>query len=394
MSSNRTSWDPAEDPDAEARGFNPPRTNRLWRDILLPRTTWPMFWAYWVLLLPSRVLPRRPRAAAVTLAIESGRIGWTHVFYEELLQSADEYLGGAPIVRVEIDRDRPYLPQFRAAVSEGPMTHLILDPRTGSQTWGRALVDLLVMAWMLTRRGIVPIVVLTDASFRRHRLQAAVLTAFRGVVVTFMSADLIAPLFPHRRIIGPLPMPVSVRRLEWLEQVRAGVPEPERASVRFIGSVYPPRAQFLERLSEVLASRGIELRINADKYGTSNDDYWTILATSDVIITTTLQGMPRPYMDWIWHQQLVFRFSEALSAGAVLVSPAVAGGDRFFRPLVDFVPFTSVSEAAGALESLVTGGELLRRIQAAGHETAARLDRDHAFWRDIDGALGADRIRR
>jgi hypothetical protein len=352
-----------------------------------------MFWIYWVLLLPARAFSRRRPPGTVTLlGIESGRIGWTHVFYEELLQSADEYLGGAPIARLEVDRDRPYLPQFRALVATAPITHLAIDPRTGSQTWGRVLVDLLVMGWTLTRRGIVPIVVLTDASFRRHRLQAAVLTAFRGVVVTFMSAELIAPLFPHRRIIGPLPMPVSVRRLEWLEQVRAGEPDEERASVRFIGSVYPPRAQFLERLSGVLAAKGIDLRVNADKYGTSNDDYWTILATSDVIFTTTLQGMPRPYMDWIWNQQLVFRFSEALSAGAVLVSPAVPGGDRYFRPGTDFVPFTSLTEAADALESLVTDGELRRRVRVAGHETAARLDRTHAFWRDLDEALGTDRL--
>ncbi len=352
-----------------------------------------MFWAYWLLLLPSRLLPgRRSRAAGTLLGIESGRVGWTHVFYEELLQSAAEYLDGAPIARLEVDRDQPYLPQFRELVARDPITHLVIDPRTGSQAWGRVLIDLLVMAGTLTRRGIVPIVVLTDASFRRHRLQAAVLTAFSGVVVTFMSAELIAPLFPHRRIIGPLPMPVSVRRLDWLEQVRAAHPLPERPTVRFIGSVYPPREQFLGRLSGLLSERGIELRINADKYGTSNDDYWTILATSDVIITTTLQGMPRPYMDWIWNQQLVFRFSEALSAGAVLVSPAVAGGDRFFRPLVDFMPFTTLSDAVGALESLVADGELLGRIRAAGHRTAAALDRDHAFWRAVEEALGTDTL--
>ena len=303
-------------------------------------------------------------------------------------------MGGATIVRVVIDREEPYLPQFRAAVAGDPMSHLLLDPRTGSQRWGRVLVDLFVMTWSLTRRGIVPIVILTDASFRRHRLQAAVLTAFRGVVITFMSTDLLAPLFPHDRIIGPLPMPVSVRRLEWLERVRSSTPAPERPTVRFIGSNYPPRTQFLERLEGVLAERGIELRVNTDKYGTSNDDYWTILATSDIIITTTLQGMPRPYMDWIWHQQLVFRFSEALSAGAALVSPAVVGGDRFFRPLVDFMPFVTVSDAAGALESLVTDADLLRRIQKAGHETAVRLDREHAFWVAANDALGPDRMRR
>lgn len=386
-------WDPDADPDAQARGFNPPRTQRLWRDTLLPRTTWPAFWAFWLLLLPSRVWRRRPSPPEPRLAIESGRIGWTHVFYEELLRSAREYLDDAPVAQLVIDREQPYRPQFRVNLDRGPVSHLVIDPRTGSQEWRRVLTDLMVVGWALSRRRITPIVILTDASLRRHRLQAAVLTAFDGVVVTFMAADLISPAFPHRRIVGPLPMPVSVARLLWLENVRSTVSGTEPPAVQFIGSVYPPRAQFLAALAERLDQVGIELRVNADKYGTSNDDYWTVLATSDVIVTTTLQGMPRRDMDWIWNQQLVFRFSEALSAGAALAAPEVPGGDAFFAAGRDFVPFGSLEDAVRVLCELVQDPEHRHAVQTAGHQTASRLDRQHEFWRRIDAALGRHRLR-
>ena len=391
MSRHFTSWDPTTDPQAEARGFNPPRTNRLWRDVLLPRIVFPIFWVYWLLLLPAGVA-RRPRPATSTrLGIESGKVGWTHVYFEELLASAQEYVGADAVEQIVIDRDRAYLPQFREWSSRLQLTHVLLDVRTGSQTWPRALIDTLVMSWRLRRLRVTPVVVLTDASLRRHRLQAAVLTAYSGVVVTFMSSQIAAAMFPHRRIVGPMPMPVSAARLRWLEELRAQVPSGGTPTVSFIGGAYLPRSVFLDRLATALEGTGVEVAIHANKYETSNDDYWRVLATSDIIITTTMQGMPRADMDWIWIQQLVFRFSEALSAGAVLVSSTVVGGDRFFAPGSDFATFISVEDAREVLVKLTSDSRERENLRARGHATAERLALDHTYWRVIDQELGVKR---
>jgi glycosyltransferase involved in cell wall biosynthesis len=180
-------------------------------------------------------------------------------------------------------------------------------------------------------------------------------------------------------------MPVSRQRLESL-------PAPADhgdGTVVFIGSVYPPRSVFLERLGERLAARGVALRVNGDKYGTSNEDYWRTLATSGVIVTTTLQGMPRAGMDWIWIQQLVFRFSEALAAGAVLVAPSVDGGDRFFTPGEDFATFTSLDEAADVLARLATDPAERARLRERGAQTGRRLVLGQVFWRLIDESLAS-----
>ncbi|MDI1291028.1 MAG: hypothetical protein PSX37_13885, partial [bacterium] len=134
MSRHFMSWDPATDPKAEERGFNPPQTNRLWRDRLLPRTVIPIFWVYWVLLLPAGIARRGPRASPTHLGIESGTVGWTHVYFEELLASAREYLGTDSVEQIVIDRDQAYLPQFREWSSRLDLTHVLLDVRPGSQT--------------------------------------------------------------------------------------------------------------------------------------------------------------------------------------------------------------------------------------------------------------------
>ena len=369
-----------------ARGFNPPMTSRLWRDRIVPRLTIPIFWVYWILLLPAGLIRGRKRETRSTVAIESGRVGWTHVYFEELWASAAEYLTSERLRRVVIDRDRPYLPQFREWSADTSLSHAVLDVRTGAQTWPRAMVDMLVVSWRLRRRRITPVVVLTDASLRRHRLQAAVVTAFDGVVVTFMAAELVAPMFPHRRIIGPLPMPVSASRLEQLTAIRRMSPT-TGSNVSFIGGVYPPRSLFLERLEPLLARAGIRLHIHGSKYTTSNEDYWRVLATSDVIVTTTMQGMPRQEMDWIWIQQLVFRFSEALAAGAVLVAPQVAGGERFFAPGSDYASFVSVEDAARAITELVRDSHARERVRVHGHATGVQLSLSHTFWAVIDEAL-------
>ncbi len=388
MSRHFTPWDPNTDAEAEARGFNPPQTYRLWRDRLLPLIVFPIFWLYWLLLMPAGVARRRSSSEETRLGIESGKVGWTHVYFEELFASAQEYLGTDAIEQIVIDRDQPYLPQFRQWSSQLKVSHVLLDVRTGAQTWPRALVDVLVMSWRLRRARVTPVVVLTDASLRRHRLQAAVLTAFSGVVVTFMSSSLVRPMFPHSRILGPMPMPVSASRLRWLDDVRSHVLPSAAPTVSFIGGAYPPRSVFLERLASALQGTGVELTIHANKYETSNDDYWRVLATSDVIITTTMQGMPRADMDRIWIQQLVFRFSEALSAGAVLVSSTVAGGDRFFVPGEDYAPFVSVAEARDVLVRLCEDSDFRERLRSHGHETAVQLAREHTYWRAIDQALG------
>ena len=377
-------------PEEEARGFNPLPTRRIWRDRLLPRTIIPLFWLAWLALLPARLRGRaktldRPRR----LAIESGIIGWTHVYFEELLASARERYGTNAVLQQTIDRDAPYLSQFRANIDRDQPTHVVLDVRTPGQTWTHSLREAFFTARHLLRRNITPIVVLTDAFYRRQRWHAAVLTAHSGVVVTFAHRRIVRPIFPHTRILGPLPMPISVSRQQWLEAERAKRPDTPDIRVQFIGSVYPPRDRFLAVVDGFLKERGIELRINGDKAGTSNEDYWRTLVNADVIVTTTMQGPPRPYMDWIWVQQAVFRYAESTAAGAALVAAPVDGGFPYFVKDEDFLEFHGVHEAIECVTRLVSDPKRRTALAEHGHATSHRLSTEFAFWDAIDQALAS-----
>jgi hypothetical protein len=263
----------------------------------------------------------------------------------------------------------------------------VLDVRTPGQSWPLSLGEGFRVAWYLNRHGITPIVVLTDAFYRRHRWQAAVLTAFHGCVVTFAHTDIVGRIFPHSRIRGPLFMPISRKRVAELELAKARFTASRNLAaplvIQFIGSMYSPRDQFLQVVKEKLAEKGIELTINSDKAGTSNDDYWRVLVESDIIFTTTLQGPIRVYMDWIWVRQAVFRYGETMAAGTALVAQCVEGGFPYFTKDSDYLEFEGVEQAVAELTALASEPDLRVRIAENGHATIVRYVRESIFWKDV-----------
>jgi hypothetical protein len=182
-------------------------------------------------------------------------------------------------------------------------------------------------------------------------------------------------------------MPISQKRLAELELAKARFASTRDAStplvIQFIGSMYAPRDEFLQVVQEKLAVKGIELRINSDKAGTSNDDYWRVLVESDIIFTTTLQGPTRLFMDWIWVRQAVFRYAETMAAGTALVAQCVEGGFPYFTKDSDYLEFEGVDQAVSELTALVSDPDLRSRIAESGHATIAGYVEEGVFWKDV-----------
>jgi hypothetical protein len=372
-----------------ARGFNPPERHRLWRDVILPRSIIPLYWVYKVALFPFFLTGKSPRTFT-KVSIKSGIVGWTHVYFEELYGSAADFFGVNAVTKQVIDRDSDYLPQFKSNQHRDKPDLVILDVRTPTQTWVGALIETYRMSALLLRNGATPMVVLTDAYYRRHRWQAAVITAYRGSVVTFSAKEIVRKIFPHDRIAGPLFMPISVSRLSWLEnqkKVRTSERDPNSPlQVSFIGSMYWPREEFFSVVQSCLSEYGIELDINGDKAGTSNDQYWSTLVSADIILTTTLQGPERKFLDWVWVRQAVFRYSETMAAGTALVAGTVDGGFPYFESGQDFVEFESVEQCVESILQLVKNHDLRDRIAQHGHTTLSEYVKTGRFWRDVLGA--------
>lgn len=363
--------------------------HRLWRDRLLPRIVLPLFWVSAVVVLPAWLLGRwrRSRRGQQTpiVAVECGIVGWTMIEFQERFGSLVDYVGEHRAVRQVVDRDLPYFPQFRANQRRDGPTHLALDMRTPRQSWLRGGYDALRTSVYLHSRGLTPVVFMPDLYYRRLRWHAAVLTAFTGVVVTLVDPATVPSLFPHRRLLGPMPMPISRARLEWLEQCPPHGGDEVR--VVFIGHVYPPRSDFLAALQSQLDPDGIVVHVLGDKWNTSNDAYWRTLAAADVVLNTGFQGPDRPMMDHIWVVHMVYRVHEVMAAGAALVTSRVQGADRFFAPGSDFLEFDTVSEAAEGIRRLVRDPAFLERTRAAGHAASRRFILQHEFWRTVDARL-------
>ena len=377
----------------DPRGLAPAPTRRLYRDVLLPRTILPLAWGAAVGLAPAflagRAARRRNGKRSPTVVIESGRIGWTQVFFEELAGSAQDYFGNQAVHRAVIDRDKPYWPQFRECVDRLAPTHVVLDVRTPPQSWKGSLTEALRVSWQLHRRGIYPIVIMTDAFYRRQRWHAAILTAWQGMVLTFAARKIVRPLFPHSRIRGALIMPISQMRIEQLAAERTAVNTRTggQCEIVFVGNIYPPRSTFLEALAEELDVHGLKLTVHGDKGNRSNEEYWQVLANADIIVTTTMQGPDRNYIDWNWIRQAVHRYSETFASGTAVVGAPIDGGFPPFVPGKDYREFESVRDAVRAIRELASDPAERSRIASSGSRTYRREIDSGSFWRI---ALGLD----
>ena len=120
-----------------------PRTTQVYFRLRLVRDT-AIVKATRQLLKALHHLTRRGHRNLRTLvAIDAGEIGWSLIEYQELHQSALEYLGEDGVVRVVIqDRDRHFR-ELRQALAKHPVTHCVFDPRSLSdhpvRSWCQAL---------------------------------------------------------------------------------------------------------------------------------------------------------------------------------------------------------------------------------------------------------------
>ena len=268
--------------------------------------------------------------------------------------------------------------------------HYFYDPRTGSQQTVGGVWQAFVLAWLLALHGVTPIARVPDFAHRRWRTQCAIVTAASGVATCVLSPSVVGRYFPHRRLVGPMIMALSQARIDELEALRRARPEHEAARAVFTGSLYEPRQSFLEALQAEVRSRGLAFDIVGRELGAerdSNDEYWARIVDADVLVTTADQ-MTGPGLDPMDAVHLVYRYSEALAAGALLVAPVVPGSEDTFRPGIDYAGYSSLAQAADLVERYLLDAKQRHELACSGARRMADLVSDHAYWRMIDGGLG------
>jgi hypothetical protein len=340
--------------------------------------------------IPIALIPK----SGTKVLIEAGKPGWESVFFVELRESLIDYLSMGKVESSTIDKNHGYLLQAIRGIIDAKPTHYCFDPRTGSQNRFRALFDTSILTFFLALRRVTPIVILTDGSIRLWRFQSFLLTGHQGLIVTFLDVNSMGPLFTHNRIIGPSLMPISQKRISTLSAVvtiEDNTP-PDFKSIFFLGSLYPQRSEFLNELRGYMISRNcnVELIVEEKSIDVSIDSYWKKISLHSCLITTTMQQPSSKYLsDRLYVDQMVFRISEALAAGKLLICPRVPGMEKFFEENQHYVGYTSAADAADKIVSLSNNPEIRKRISAQGKQRYSELSAGHVFWEDINQKLSS-----
>jgi glycosyltransferase involved in cell wall biosynthesis len=343
------------------------------------------YFAYYINITFIFILFRKRKKSKTILCIEAGENGWESIEYKELLTSAKEYLTETTVIKNNIIKNISYINQMRKCIKNHKPTHYFYDPRTGSQNFFIGILESFYISWVFAINGIIPIVFLTDFSFRRWRFQSAIITANNGVVISFMPFASIINKFPHNRYIGPNIIPISNITLTKIEKIMI---ENKflKDDINFIGSLYEPRTTILNQLKIKLQDKGINFNIHGRNLGSKrvpDDEYWYKLINSKITFTTAEQNIS-VLRDWNNQLHLVYRYLEAMMCGTLLVAPNISGITRFFRPNIDFVCYDNIDNAVDLIIYYNENDEERLKISESGKLKAKALIISHSFWQGID----------
>lgn len=356
--------------------------------------------AYWFSLICYSIVPscnsrKKTRDSNARLCIEAGSRGWNSIEFKEYYRSAQEYLGEDYVVKLELMDGADYLAIVNNCIRANNVTHYLYDPRTGSQKFWYGLYQSFVIGLMLKRNNVIPIALATDISVRRWRVQVAIVTAFSGHVMCFLSSKMARPMFPHGRLTGPCLMPFSKSTLSLVATLRAQKIKNKNPQIIFSGSLYEPRTTTLNKIQQGLLTHGIELKIMGRELGSprvGDLEYWTRLVNADIVITTTDQ-MFQPGTDNTHIAHLVYRYLEVIACGSLLVAQDVPGVERYFSPDDHFIAFSNIDEAIDKIHALYTNENQRNLISLSGLKRAEALIESRSFWTGVDNALGASSMK-
>lgn len=314
------------------------------------------------------------------------------IFCQELENYGRESLGDDVFEIIVIDRRKNLNRQiFKSWPSQmsGQKTSLLLDLRTLSNSWFKGFFQALQVKLVATARGVEIYSYVTDISIIRIRLFAIILTARQGVIVSLLNQTYFASKIPHCRIYSPVLMPISIERIIKQGQVsvnNAAIPTSTYLSSTFVGSLYPERNSILQLLSK--HKELIKLSIYDKSIGLTNEEYWLLLAASQVSIITTAQtNVENNWVDLNDKNHVVWRISEALASKSVALIQHVEGLEGILEKGRDYLSFTSEDDLISALEFLIRNPLEMQKIAESGHQTFLKLQKDGHFWGFLNRSL-------
>ena len=167
---------------------------------------------------------------------------------------------------------------------------------------------------------------------------------------------------------------------------KCGFKKSEDFKIGFKGSIYPEREKYIKELLNCCNNLNIKVTIEDKNFNGDNDGYWEFMYKHDIIFTTTNQtNIDKNWVDNLNINQLVFRISEALSLGKVLVTTSVDGLEKFFEPEYDFIELKEDLGLEKAFEISIKESLKLAIMKQSGvSDNYAKLIKNKCFWRILD----------
>lgn len=323
------------------------------------------------------------------LLIEAGAIAWTHIDYQELLNSAKEYLGNELVKKIEIDKNKSYSLQVFCNIRSYRPTHYFYDARSGSGKPFHGFIESFFIMLVLQLYGVIPICLLTDFPHCPWRRQVAIVSAKRGATFTLMCPKDVGSKFPHTRLFGPVPMAFSVSTIDHIDRLLQE--NSKRVSdVTFTGSLYEPRTSIIKSVESKLLESGITLDMKGRNIGykrSDNDSYWKTLINSKIIITTGSQIHSDLTDESARLRHLIYRYTEATACGVLLVAEDVPSIARYLTPGFDVILFETPEQAADKIKYYLKNHDQLVSIAASGKDKIQNIVKAKTFWVIVDTGL-------
>ena len=323
------------------------------------------------------------------LCIESGEKGWELIECKEIYLSASEYIGPSKVKKISITKNVPYITQVYYNLKKYKPTHYIYDSRTGSQKVINGFIQSVIISFLFQIMGVIPICTLTDMPMRNWRLQTAIVTCKRGIVISLMSPRNISSIYPHNRIIGPLTMPFSNQTLSQIDLLSKSNINNKKDSLVFVGSLYQPRTNILNQIHKGLKKNKINFLIKGRELGSlkSTDDiYWLKLINAEMIITTANQ-VNNNLTDWTHLNHLIYRYIEVPICGSVLVAQKVPGLEKYFQEDVHYISYNTPEEAIEKISYFINNKNKLDQIRHRGKNKAISIVKSNLYWNTVDSNL-------
>jgi len=354
----KTNWDRRP---KSSRSFK--RTELIHSDILISENE-----PRWLVVCPA--WDRRPN--------EEWGAGQGQFFYE-IVQTALNRYGADRVTYVFIEEgETNWRNRVADAVRDSSATHVLcqieIDPDSSGEWTYDLLLDELRDFWPGTF-----VVLLYDSVFHLHLARVDRITIRDNqCLVAAIDRDVSGLYRGSAPCVGPLLLPISTESFRVLDDVVAVSANEGARGFSFIGALYPYRQEVIDSYRRA----GIEISVNPQRTTDGRAGYGSYV--SSLAASGSTLNLARAHVFDI--PQLKCRVLEACAFKCVVFSDDELLTSSFFRPGLEFVPFTSASDLQQKLEYYRRHPHELEAIREAAFLKARELA-GVSFWKCIEQAM-------